>query len=54
MGGYYLTQRPNLVLCDDLKGQDGGGGGGRLQRDRIYMCVYMYIYTHIYIVTTDL
>ena len=53
MGGYYITQGPNLVLYDDLKGQDGGVVEGG-SRGREYICVCIYIYTHIYIVMTDL
>ena len=28
------------MLCDDLKGQDGGWGGGRLQKEGIYIYNY--------------
>ena len=39
------------MLCDDLKGWDGGGErevqeGGDLC---VCVCIYIYIYTHIYI-----
>ena len=28
------------MLCDELDGRDGGGVGGRLKRDRIYICIW--------------
>ena len=34
------------MLCDDLEGYDGGGLGGRLKREGIYMYIYMHTHVH--------
>ena len=30
--------------CDDLEEWDGGGKGGKLKREGVCACVYIYIY----------
>ena len=43
MASCYITQAPDLALCDDLEGWNAVGAG-RLKREGIY----------IYIIMTDL
>ena len=39
MGTAIKLKELSLVLCDDLDGWDGGGGGRKSKREKIYMYV---------------
>jgi len=49
MGSCYITQGAQLVLCDDLEGQDLEWVRGRLKREEMYVYIYITIYITIYI-----
>ena len=53
MGSCYITQGAQLVLCDDLEGQDLEWVRGRLKREEMYVYIYNYIYNYIYIYETS-
>ena len=42
------------MLCDDLEGWGGRWEGGRLRREEIYVCVYIYIWLIHFVVQQKL